>query len=181
MHLVVRAEVLCCQIHGIKYFVSGRHVKQSLLKDAKEQSIMKRRILTIVLVLIGVAGVLAVAHLLVPPILKSDRHALLSGHMLLITMKKRESSDLMTFPGDYIREGNSVYVGSDSVWWKHLEGGAEARLLIQGTEFVGWATPIIDDPNRSQAGFKKLRPWTYKRALWSGAVFVEIQIQESSG
>lgn len=181
VHLVVGAEVRCCQIHGVKYCVSGRREKQSLLKDAKEHYIMKRRILTIALVLAGVAGVLAVAHLLVPPILKSERHALLSGHMLLISMKNRESSDLITFPVDYLREGNSVYVGSDSAWWKHLEGGAEVRLLIQGTEFVGWATPIIDDPNRSQAGFKKLRPWTYKRALWSGAVFVEIQIQESAG
>lgn len=63
---------------------------------------------------------------------------------------------------DYLREGNSVYVGCDSGWWKHLEGGAEVRMLIKGTELVGWAMPILADPDRIKAGFKKLRPWTYK-------------------
>ena len=131
----------------------------------------------IVLVLVGLAGVLGVAHLFVPTILRSERHALLSGHIMLISMNKRNTADLITFPVDYRREGNVVYVGSDSAWWQHLQSGAGVRLLIQGTEFIGWATPIIDDPERSREGFKRLRPWTYKRALWSGAVFVEIQLQ----
>ena len=131
----------------------------------------------IVLVLVGLTGVLGVAHLFVPTILRFDRHALLSGHIMLISLNKRNTADLITFPVDYRREGNVVYVGSDSAWWQHLQGGAEVRLLIQRTEFIGWATPIIDDPARSRAGFQRLRPWTYKRALWSGAVFVEIQLQ----
>ena len=131
----------------------------------------------IVLVLVGLAGVLGVAHLFVPTILRSERHALLSGHIMLISLNKRNTADLITFPVDYRREGNVVYVGSDSAWWQHLQGGAEVRLLIQGIELIGWATPIIDDPARSRAGFQILRPWTYKRALWSGAVFVEIQLQ----
>lgn len=141
---------------------------------------MKKRIVTIVVVLVGFVGILLAAHVLVPPILKSERHALLSGHMMLITMKKQGTTDLITFPVDYLRDGNSVYVGSDSGWWKHLAGGSEVQLLIQGTEWVGWATPIVDDPDRSRAGFMKLRPWTYERALWSGAVFVEIQLRESA-
>jgi len=131
----------------------------------------------IVLVMVGLAGVLGVAHLFVPTILRSEQHALLSEHIMLISMNKRNTADLITFPVDYRRERNVVYVGSDSAWWQHLQGGAEVRLLIQRTEFIGWATPIIDDPARSRAGFQRLRPWTYKRALWSGAVFVEIQLQ----
>ena len=51
-------------------------------------------------------------------------------------------------------------------------------MLIQGTEVAGWATPILDDPERSSAGFRKLRPWTYKRAEWTGAVFVEVEIRD---
>ncbi len=141
---------------------------------------MRKRIVTIVLVLVGIAVILTVAHRLVPTVLRSERHALLSGHMMLITMKKRETSDTITFPVDYLREGNSVYVGSDSRWWKHLEGGAEVRLLIKGIELIGWAKPILDDPDRSRVGFKKLRPSTYKRALWTGAVFVEIQLQRKA-
>ena len=31
-------------------------------------------------------------------------------------------------------------------------------MLIQGREYTGRATPILDDPERSSAGFKKLRP-----------------------
>ena len=131
----------------------------------------------IVLVMVGLAGVLGVAHLFVPTILRSEQHALLSEHIMLISMNKRNTADLITFPVDYRREGNVVYVGSDSAWWQHLQGGAEVRLLIQGIELIGWATPIIDDPERSRAGVKRLRPWTYKRALWSRAVFVEIQLQ----
>lgn len=136
--------------------------------------------MTIAIVLVAIAAILTVAHLLVPTVLRSERHGLLSGHMMLITMKKQETTNLISFPVDYLREGNTVYVGSDSTWWKHLEGGAEVRLLIQGTEYVGWAMPILNDPERVKAGFMKLRPWTYKRALWSGAVFVEIQIRNGS-
>jgi hypothetical protein len=140
---------------------------------------MRRRVVIILSVVVGIAATLAVAHRLVPTILRSERHALLSGHIMLITMKNRDTSNLTSFPVDYLREGNIVYVGCDSAWWKHLEGGAEVRMLIKGTEVVGWATPIIDDPERIKEGFKKLRPWTYKRALWSGAAFVEIQLQGS--
>jgi hypothetical protein len=138
---------------------------------------MRKRLVTLVLVCVGIAGLLLAAHVFVPLILKSERHALLSSHVMLISMKKRETTNQISFPVDYLREGNTVYVGSDSAWWKNLEGGAEVRMLIQGTEYVGWATPITDDLDRLREGFKKLRPWTYKRALWSGAVFVEIQIQ----
>jgi len=133
----------------------------------------------ILLVLVGISVTLIVAHRLVPTILRSQQHGLISGHVMLITMKKRETADVITFPVDYLREGNRVYVGSDSAWWKHLQDGAEVRLLIKGIKVVGWATPILDDPERIREGFKKLRPWTYKRALWSGAVFVEIQLQGS--
>ncbi len=138
---------------------------------------MKKRLAIIVLTLASIAGLLAVAHLLVPTVLRSERHALLSGHMMLITMRKRDTTETITFPADYLREGDAVYVGSDSAWWTHLQGGAAVRVLIQGTELLGWATPIVDDPDRAKKGFQKLRPWTYKRALWSGAVFVEIQLQ----
>ncbi|MGE0683859.1 MAG: hypothetical protein AB7P69_23525 [Candidatus Binatia bacterium] len=142
---------------------------------------MRRLVVIILFVSTGIAVTLTVAHLLVPTVLRSGQHALLSGHVMLITMEKRDAADLITFPVDYLREGNNVYVGSDSVWWKHLEGGAQVRMLIKGNEIVGWATPILDDPDRIETGFKKLRPWTYKRALWSEAVFVEIQIRDSDG
>lgn len=137
---------------------------------------MKRRIWIGLAVLVVIAlVVMIVANPIVSAILRSERHALLSDGIMLITMKKRDSSELKTFPVDYLREADTVYVGADSSWWEPLEGGAEVRMLIQGAELVGWATPILDDPERITAGFKKLRPGTYKRALWTGAVFIEIQ------
>ncbi len=136
---------------------------------------------TIISVLAGISVLVAAANPIVSAILRSEQHGLLSDGVMLITMQKRDSSDRKTFPVDYLREGNMVYIGSDFGWWKHLEGGAEVRMLIQGTELTGWATPILDDPERSRAGFKKLRPWTYKRAEWTGAVFVEVKIQDGQG
>lgn len=139
---------------------------------------MRKRLVIFAIALVGIVAVLLAAHVLVPVVLKSEQHALLSGHIMLITMKKRDTTNLISFPVDYLREGNTVYVGSDTAWWKNLEGGAEVRMLIQGTEYVGWATPITDDLDRIKEGFKKLRPWTYRRALWSGVVLVEMQIRD---
>ena len=129
-------------------------------------------------VVAGIAVFIAAANPLVSTVLRSGRHGLLSDGVMLITMQRRDSSDMKTFPVDYLREDDIVYVGCDSGWWKHLEGGAEVRMLIQGREFVGWAIPIVDDAERSGVGFRKLRPWTYKRAEWMGGVFIEIQIRE---
>ena len=139
---------------------------------------MRKRMVIAISVVAGIAVFIAAANPLVSTVLRSERHGLLSDGVMLITMQRRDSPDMKTFPVDYLREGDMVYVGCDSGWWKHLEGGAEVRMLIQGTEFVGWATPIVDDTERNRAGFRKLRPWTYKRAEWMGGVFVEIQIRE---
>ena len=135
---------------------------------------------TIISVLAGISVLVAAYNPLVTTILQSEQHALLSGRTMLITMKNRETAQMKTFPVNYLREGDMVYIGSDFGWEKHLVGGAEVRLLIQAREYTGRATPILDDPERSGAGFKKLRPWTYKRAEWTGAVFVEVKIQDAA-
>lgn len=98
---------------------------------------MKKRIVTIVVVLVGFVGILLAAHVLVPPILKSERHALLSGHMMLITMKKQGTTDLITFPVDYLRDGNSVYVGSDSGWVETPRRRLRGTVADSGNG-VGW-------------------------------------------
>ena len=135
---------------------------------------------TIISVLAGISVLVAAYNPLVTTILQSEQHPLLSGRTMLITMKNRETAQMKTFPVNYLREGDMVYIGSDFGWEKHLVGGAEVRLLIQAREYTGCATPILDDPERSSAGFKKLRPWTYKRAEWTGAVFVEVKIQDGA-
>ncbi len=136
--------------------------------------------ITIISIVAGLSVLAAAYHPLMPIILQSEQHTLFSGRTMLITMKDRETAQMKTFPVNYLREGDMVSIGSDFGWEKHLEGGAEVTMLIQGTEYTGWATPILDDPERSGAGFRKLRPWTYMRAEWSGAVFVEVKIQDQT-
>ncbi len=132
-------------------------------------------------VVAGIAVVVTVlANPLVSTILRSERHALLSDRIMLITLREQDTSEPITFPVNYLREADTVYVGCDSGWWKHLAGGAEVHMHIEGNDLVGWAIPILDDPNRISEGFKKLRPSTYKWALWTGAVFIEVQIQNGN-
>jgi len=137
--------------------------------------------LIILSVLAGIVVVVTVtANPLVSTILRSERHAMLSDRIILITMRERDTSDMVTFPVNYLREADTVYIRCDSGWWKNLEGGAEVRMLIEGNDLVGWATPILDDPQRSSEGFKKLRPSTYKWALWTGAVFIKVHIRKDA-
>ena len=129
-------------------------------------------------VLAGTTVVIVVlANPLVAALLNSENHALLSDRILLLTLRERDTAGMTTFPVNYLREADTVYLGCDSGWWKHLEGGAEVRMRINGKDLVGWATPVLGDSDRSREGFKRLRPSTYKWALWRGAVFVEVQIQ----
>lgn len=139
---------------------------------------MKKRFVIMLWVAAGIIGLVVVYNPVVTTILQSDHHALLSGRTMLLTLENRETSQPKTFPVNYLREEEMVYIGSDFGWEKHLEGGAEVRLLIQGEEYVGWALPILDDPERSAAGLRKLRPGTYKLAEWIGSVFVEVQMQD---
>lgn len=139
---------------------------------------MKRRFVITLWVVVGIAGFIAAYNPVVTTILRSEHHALLSGRTMLITLENRETSQPKTFPVNYLREGAMVYIGSDFGWEKHLEGGAEVRMLIQGEEYVGWALPTLDDPERGTAGLRKLRPRTYKLAEWIGSVFVEVTLQD---
>ena len=61
----------------------------------------------------GIAAFLSVDNPLVSTILQSDQHTLLSDRTKLITMENRETSKMKTFPVNYLREGNTVYIGSD--------------------------------------------------------------------
>ena len=139
---------------------------------------MKRRIFIGLAILVGLAIIGAlVANPVVSAVLRSERHRWLSDKIMLITIKQPETSALKTFPVDYLREADTIYVGADSDWWQPLEGGAQVRMLIQGRERSGRAMPILNDPDRIESGFKKLRPSTYWRALWTGAVFIEIKLE----
>ena len=68
---------------------------------------------TIISVLAGISLLVAAYNPLVTTILQSEQHALLSGRTMLITLKSRETAQMKTFPVNYLREGEMVYIGSD--------------------------------------------------------------------
>jgi hypothetical protein len=60
---------------------------------------------------------------------------------------------------NYLREGDTVYVGCDGRWWRELRGpGARVALLVRGEVLSGHARAIEDDPAHRSAVFDRLRP-----------------------
>jgi len=63
------------------------------------------------------------------------------------------------FPVNYLVEDGRVYMGIDGLWWRAFQGeGSSVTLFIQGEQFEGHATVILDDPARVKDVFSRLRP-----------------------
>lgn len=55
-------------------------------------------------------------------------------------------ADGTVYPVNYLREGNSVFVGIDGFWWRAFRGeGQRVEMLIQGQRFAGNAKIELDD------------------------------------
>ena len=77
-----------------------------------------------------------------------------AGKVMLLTLPGGR-----TVPVNYLREGDTVYVGCDGRWWRGLRGsGAAVQLFLRGESLVGHARAIEDDPERRSAIFDRLRP-----------------------
>ena len=64
-----------------------------------------------------------------------------------------------TLPVNYLREGDTIYVGADGPWWRQLRGrGAPVEVLVRGETLTGTARAIQDNPQRRAAVFDRLRP-----------------------
>jgi hypothetical protein len=66
--------------------------------------------------------------------------------------------DGQTFPVNYLREADTVYLGADGRWWRQLRDGALVTLLIRGETFSGQAEPIENDQEYTTEIFARLRP-----------------------
>ncbi len=71
---------------------------------------------------------------------------------------------LITFPGgrhtpvNYLREGNTVFAGSDFNWWKSIAAeGTRLELLIRGEHLTGLAK-VSQDLDYTYEVFERLRP-----------------------
>jgi hypothetical protein len=66
-----------------------------------------------------------------------------------------------TLPVNYLKEGNTVFLGVDGRWWRSFTGdGATVSILIQGVTYKGHAVVVLDDPAYVKDTFARLRPTT---------------------
>ena len=67
--------------------------------------------------------------------------------------------DGRVYPVNFLREAGRVYMGIDGLWWRAFQGeGGPVTLFIQGEQFEGHATVILDDLARVDDVFSRLRP-----------------------
>jgi hypothetical protein len=147
-------------------------------------------ILLAVIAALVVLGALA-GNAVVGTLLRSRQHAWLSGRVLLLTLPAPAGRAPRTIPVDYRIDADDpalVRVASDFSWWRALESppdpaGAAVRLRIAGRERSGRARIVSErgEPERRLEGLKKLRPDTWRRAVASGAVLIEIRLDPAGG
>ena len=64
-----------------------------------------------------------------------------------------------TLPVNYLKEGDTVYMGVDGRWWRAFTGdGLPVSMLIQGKTYNGRGIVILDDPAYVEDVFSRLRP-----------------------
>jgi hypothetical protein len=77
-----------------------------------------------------------------------------ADRVMLITLP-----DGQELPVNYLREGSTVFVGVDGLWWRQFrEAPQTVKLTIRGDRLAGQALAILDDPAYTEAVFARLRP-----------------------
>ena len=119
---------------------------------------MKITLISVVVLLVLVAGYLAYAALIVNPRVEKELRENPDGERARKVMLIKLPSG-RTIPVNYIREGDVVYAGADGRWWHELRGqGARVELLIRGETLSGVARAVEDDPDHRADVFSRLRP-----------------------
>jgi deazaflavin-dependent oxidoreductase (nitroreductase family) len=69
-------------------------------------------------------------------ILRSPFHAIMSRSVAIITVTGKKSGKVYTFPVNYQRDGDEIWVVSmrDRTWWRNLRGGAKVIVRLAGRE-----------------------------------------------
>ena len=79
------------------------------------------------------------------------------------TGQEAQEAMLLTFEGrtlpvNYLKEGNTVFMGVDGRWWRTFTGeGKPVSMLIQGEIYNGQAVVVLDDPAYAEEVFSRLR------------------------
>ena len=114
-------------------------------------------LLLLVVTLLVVAGMkfrVSVVNERVIEEIKANPTGTLALKTMIVTLR-----DGRIFPVNYLVEDGRVYMGIDGLWWRSFQGeGRPVTLFIQGEQFEGHATVILDDPARVKDVFSRLRP-----------------------
>ncbi len=83
-----------------------------------------------------------------PPItwlLKSPLHGVMSSNTLIVEFKGRRSNRIMSTPVSYHRSGHLLhsFTSRQGIWWRNLESGEVARLLVQGQWHIAQPQVIL--------------------------------------
>ena len=88
-------------------------------------------------------------------------------------------ADGRSYPVNYLRENDLVFMGIDGRWWRSFQGpGESVEMLIQGQRLRGHAKVVLDNPEYVVDVFARLRPkapsWL---PLWLNGKLVVITLQ----
>ncbi len=84
-------------------------------------------------------------------------------------------------PVNFLREGDTVYLGADFGWWRELRApGAAVEVTIAGERYAGRALAVENDPALTQSVFARLRP-TVPQWLpeWLDATLVVVALERN--
>ena len=112
--------------------------------------------IVLALVLLGIGYVVYATRVANPRVvaeLRDHPEGARAQRAMLLTLP-----DGQTFPVNYLREADTVYLGADGRWWRQLRGGAIVTLLIRGEMLSGQAKPIENDQEYTNEVFARLRP-----------------------
>jgi hypothetical protein len=80
---------------------------------------------------------------LMPALLRSPLHGLLSGMLMLLSYRGRKSGKVYTIPIGYFVWGTDELMGFTSArWWTNLRDGAPVTLLLKGQRLQAVPTVI---------------------------------------
>ena len=91
-----------------------------------------------------------------------------------------------TLPVNYLKEGNTVFIGVDGRWWRAFtDNGAPVStpvsMLIQGETYQGHAVVVLDNQAYTNGVFLRLRPTAPEwLPLWLTGKLVVITIDDST-
>ena len=85
-------------------------------------------------------------------LLCSPLHGILSGSLMLITFRGRNSGREFTTPVRYIENDGIVrcFTSSENQWWRNLRGGSDVVLRVRGKDGKYHASTLENDAEQTR-------------------------------